>query len=132
MGDAKVRIDKWLWSVRIFKSRSISANACRSNRVKVNDETVKPSSPVAEGDLVNVRKDGFLLSFRVKKLIERRVSAALARPCYENLTPEEELNKYRDWFVGKSSPERREKGAGRPTKRERRDIEQFKDDFFCD
>ncbi len=126
----KVRIDKWLWSVRIFKSRSIAANACRSNRVKINDEIVKPASDVTEGDIVKVRKEGFNLTFKVKKLIERRVSAALAQPCYENLTPPEELNKYRDWFIGKASPERREKGAGRPTKRERREIDQFKDDFL--
>ena len=130
MGATKIRIDKWLWSVRIFKSRSVASDACKSNRVKINDVNVKPAYLVSVGEIVNVKKEGFLLSFEVVKLIEKRVSAAMAQPCYENLTPAEELNKFKDWFIGKSSPERREKGAGRPTKRERREIEWFKGDFF--
>lgn len=123
----KVRIDKWLWSVRIFKSRSIASDACRTNKVKIDDESVKPSYLVGEGEIVMVKKEGFNLKFKVVKLIDKRVSATLAQPCYENLTPEEEFNKFKDWFVGKASPERREKGAGRPTKRERRDLDTFKD-----
>jgi ribosome-associated heat shock protein Hsp15 len=128
----KVRIDKWLWSVRIFKSRSIATDACRSNRVKIKEINVKPSYLVSEGEIVVIKKEGFQLTFKVVRLIDKRVSAALAQPCYENLTPETELNKYKDWFIGKATPERREKGAGRPTKRERREIETFKDDFFMD
>ena len=125
----KVRIDKWLWSVRIFKSRSISTDACKSNKVKIGDKNLKPSYLVRVGEHVNVFKDGFNLTFEVVALINKRVSATLAQPCYKNLTPEDELNKYKDWFVGKGAPERREKGAGRPTKRERREIDGFKDDF---
>ena len=125
----KVRIDKWLWSVRIFKSRSISSDACRTNKVKINEKNVKPSYPVRVGERVHVYKDGFNLTFEVVQLINKRVSATLAQPCYKNLTPEEELNKYKDWYIGKGAPERREKGAGRPTKRERREIDDFKDDF---
>ncbi|MFT6336377.1 MAG: ribosome-associated heat shock protein Hsp15 [Saprospiraceae bacterium] len=124
----KVRIDKWLWSVRIFKSRSISSDACKGNKVKIGDKTLKPSYLVRVGEHVQVFKEGFNLTFEVVALINKRVSATLAQPCYKNLTPEEELNKYKDWFVGKGAPERRERGAGRPTKRERRDIEGFKDD----
>ncbi len=75
-------------------------------------------------------KEGFNLTFEVVALINKRVSATLAQPCYKNLTPEDELNKYKDWFVGKGAPEKREKGAGRPTKRERREIDEFKDDYM--
>jgi ribosome-associated heat shock protein Hsp15 len=130
MSNTKIRIDKWLWSVRIFKSRSIATDACRANRVKVNHINVKASYLVSPGEIINVKKEGFSLTFKVVKLIEKRVSANLAQPCYENLTPEDELNKYKDWFIGKASPERRERGAGRPTKRERRELEWFKEDFF--
>ncbi len=123
----KVRIDKWLWSVRIFKSRSIATDACKSGKVKIGDVNVKPSYLVTREELVQVRKEGFNLLFKVVDLIEKRVSATLAQPCYENLTPEDELNKYKDWFVGKGNPEIRERGTGRPTKRERREIDRFKE-----
>jgi ribosome-associated heat shock protein Hsp15 len=81
---------------------------------------------------VHVRKEGFNLVFIAKALINKRVSATLAAPCYDNITSEEELNKYKDWFVGKAAPERREKGSGRPTKKERREIEEYKDDIYFD
>ena len=123
----KVRIDKWLWSVRIFKSRSISTNACKSGKVKIGEDNVKASTLIVGGEIISVRKNGFNLVFKVVELIDKRVSATLAQPCYEELTPEEELNKYKDWYIGKAAPERREKGAGRPTKRERRIIDKFKD-----
>ena len=128
----KVRIDQWLWSVRIFKSRSLASNACKSNRIKINDKVLKPSFAVSVGDIIQVRKNGFDLIFRIEHVIKKRVSATLAAPCYTNLTSEEELNKYKDWYIGKGRPEIREKGAGRPTKRERREIEEFKEDFLWD
>lgn len=123
----KIRIDKWLWSVRIFKSRSISNDACKSNKVKVSDCIVRPSSYVKVGNIVEVKKNGFNYIYLVKKLIEKRVSATLAAECYENQTSEEELNKFSDWFVGKAKTEIRERGSGRPTKRDRRDIDEFKE-----
>ncbi len=127
----KVRIDKWLWSVRIFKSRTISTAVVKGGGVKINDVKLKPSFLLEGGEIVQVRKEGFNLTFKVLKLIEKRVGAPIAVECYENLTPEEELNKFNEWFVGKARPEFREKGAGRPTKRERRDIDKFKEeDFF--
>jgi len=126
----KVRIDKWLWSVRIFKSRSIATDACKSNKVTIQEKNVKPSYLVRVGERVHVSKDGFNLEFEVVALINKRVSATLAQPCYKNLTSEEELNKYKNWFVGKGAAEKREKGSGRPTKRERREIDGFKDDAF--
>ena len=123
----KVRIDKWLWSVRIFKSRSMATDACKSSKIKVGEQNVKPSYLLQRGETVYVKKNGFNLTFKVVDLLEKRVSAVLAQPCYEDLTPPEELNKYTDWFVGKGRPELREKGAGRPTKKDRREIDRFKD-----
>ncbi len=123
----KVRIDKWLWSVRIFKSRSMATDACKSGKIKIGEQNVKPSYLLKRGEIIAVKKNGFDLSFKVVDLLEKRVSAVLAQPCYEDLTPPEELNKYKDWFVGKGRPEVREKGTGRPTKRDRREIDKFKD-----
>lgn len=123
----KVRIDKWLWSIRIFKSRSISTEACKTNKVKINDAVVKASYLLVEGEIVQVRKEGFNLTLKAIKLIGKRVGAPIAQECYENLTSEEELNKFKDWFIGKAVPERREKGAGRPTKKDRRELDEFKD-----
>lgn len=123
----KVRVDKWLWSVRIFKSRSMASDACRTNKIKIGETILKPSYSLEGGEELIVRKDGFNFVYRVVTLIDKRVSAVLAQPCYENITPAEELNKYQSWFTGKATPERRDKGQGRPTKKERREIEEFKD-----
>lgn len=123
----KVRVDKWLWSVRIFKSRSMATDACKSGKVKIDEQNIKPSYMLKQGEVLHVRKNGFDLTFLVKELLSKRVSAVLAAPCYEDQTPADELNKYKDWFVGKAASERRERGAGRPTKRERREIEDYKD-----
>lgn len=123
----KVRIDKYLWAIRLYKSRSIATEACRDGKVKIGNEPVKSSTMVAVGDTIVVNKEGFRLTYRVTKLIEKRVSAILAKECYEDLTPPEELNKYKNWFIGKGAPERRERGTGRPTKKERREIDDFKE-----
>ena len=122
----KVRVDKWLWSVRIFKSRTMATDACKSKKVKIDDKSVKASYMLSRGETLQVQKEGFNMVFKVVDLIERRVSATLAEPCYENLTPEDEMNKFKSWYVGKAAAEKRERGAGRPTKRERRDIDKFK------
>lgn len=126
----KVRIDKWLWSVRIFKSRTLAADACKEGKVKINAHSAKAAQTIQIGDRVEVKKEGFLMQYKVLGLIEKRVSAPLAQVCYEDLTPPEELNKFKDWFVGKAGAEFRERGTGRPTKRERRVIDQFKSDFI--
>lgn len=126
----KVRVDKWLWAVRIFKSRTLATETCKSKNVAIGEKTVKPSVSVQVGDIVHVKKEGFNMTFKVVQLLEKRVGAPIAITCYENLTSEDEMNKYKDWFVGKAQPERRDRGSGRPTKRERRDLEGFKDGFF--
>ena len=122
----KVRIDKWLWSVRIFKSRSLATKIIQSGKVKIGEKTVKPSYLIKRGERVLVGKNGFEFQFEVVDLIQKRVGAAIAQACYVDHTPEEELNKFKDWYVGKRGVEIREKGTGRPTKRERREIDGFK------
>ena len=123
----KVRVDKWLWSVRIFKSRSQATDACKSGKVKIDGVSLKPSFLLEREVILEVRKNGFDLKFKVVDLLEKRVSAPLAQVCYEDMTPEEEMNKYKNWYIGKAAPERRERGAGRPTKKERRAIDRHKD-----
>jgi ribosome-associated heat shock protein Hsp15 len=125
----KLRVDKWLWAVRIFKTRTLSANNCKKGNIKINGEKAKPSSSVAVGNEVSVQKNGFNLIFQVEKLIAKRVGAPLAVECYLDKTSEEEMNKFKSWFIGKGKPEIREKGAGRPTKKDRRILEDFKDGF---
>ncbi len=126
----KVRIDKWLWSVRIYKSRTLAADEIKSGKVRIGEQLAKPSDNLVEGQIVHVKKEGFNLEFLVKKLIDKRVGAPVAIECYENLTPASEMNKYKAWYVGKLGVEVRERGTGRPTKRERREIDDFKGDRF--
>ena len=128
----KIRIDKWLWSVRVFKSRTLATNACKSGRVKIEEAPVKASAAVEVGQKVQVRKNGFDLEFKVIKLIEKRVGASIAVECYEDLTPPEEMNKFRNWFVGKGQAEMRERGAGRPTKKDRRELDEYKGFLYED
>lgn len=128
----KIRIDKWLWSVRIFKSRTLATEMCKSGKVSIRDSKVKPSHSVAIDDIVEVSKNGYNFRFKVKELLSRRVSAVLAQAAYDDLTPPEELNKYEDWFIGKGSAEKRPRGAGRPTKLDRRNIDRFKQEFYFD
>ena len=124
---SKVRIDKWLWSVRIFKSRTLAAAACKEGKVRIGETAVKASHLLTENDLVTVKKEGFLFQYRALQLIEKRVGAPIAATCYDDITPEEERNKYKSWFLqGAADGAKRDKGAGRPTKKERREIEKFK------
>jgi ribosome-associated heat shock protein Hsp15 len=126
MAGDKIRIDKWLWCVRIFKSRTSATDACKAGKVKLNLGQAKPSTVVTAGDKIELKRNGFTFTFKVNTVLKSRVSAVLAAPCYENITPQEELDKYKSWFTGKGGPERRDKGAGRPTKKDRRFIEEFK------
>lgn len=123
----KVRIDKWLWSIRIFKSRTIATDAVKAGRVRVAGVSVKPSFQIAEGEVVTVKKDGFNFQFRAIQLIEKRVGAAIAVTCYEDVTPQEERDKYLAWFQNSApTTEKRDRGAGRPTKKDRREMDDFK------
>jgi len=118
-----IRIDKWLWAVRIFKTRSSASEACRRGKVMVNNMPVKPSRTIRINDIVSVRKPPVLFSYRVKGLLGKRLSARLVAEYVENITPESELEKLKvkdDFFI------HRDKGAGRPTKKERRTIDRIR------
>ncbi len=130
----KVRIDKWLWAVRLFKSRTLATDTVKKGKVRINEQPVKPSTTVAVGDRLSVQKNGFNLDIEVKELLNKRVGAPKAVTCYANHTSEDEMNKYKDWFVGRTGGgEIREKGTGRPTKRDRRDLDGFKaEDWLLD
>lgn len=122
----KVRIDKWLWSIRIYKSRSVSTEACKSGRVKINGSSVKPSFLLEEGMEVHINKREKKWIVKAINLIEKRVSSAIALTCYEDLSPPEEPSNKLEAFFYRNS-EKRDKGSGRPTKRDRRIIDKFKE-----
>ena len=126
----KIRVDKWLWTVRMFKSRTMASDAVKGGRVKINGAAIKASYNIGRGEVIELKKNGFYFQFKVIELLKNRVADSIAITCYENLTPPEELNKYNEWFVGKGGIEFRERGAGRPTKKDRREIDGFKDDWF--
>ena len=119
-----VRIDKYLWAVRIYKTRTLATEACKKGRVSVDDMPAKPSRTVTAGDVIEVKKVPVLYSYRILDPIEKRVGAKIVDQFVENITPEEELHKLEmqdDFFV------KRDRGAGRPTKRERRLLDDIRD-----
>lgn len=125
MATNEARIDKWLWAARIFKTRTIAADACKNGRVGVNGVNVKPSRMVKEGDTVSVRKPPVTYSFRILQTIEQRVGAKLLPEIYENVTPQDqydllEMNRI-SGFVDRA------RGTGRPTKKDRRAMDAFTD-----
>lgn len=126
----EARIDKWLWAARIFKTRTIAADACRNGRVAVNDVSVKPSRMVKEGDVVSVRKSPVTYSFRILKAIEQRVGAKLLPEILEDVTPQEQYDLLEMTRI--SGFVDRARGTGRPTKKDRRQIDAFTnmEDFF--
>lgn len=125
-----VRIDKYLWAIRIFKTRTIATTACNAGKVKINDQNVKPSYKVKSGDVFKVRVNHQVRTIEVVNIIEKRVGAKIAVECYNDITPEEDKIDFAK--AAFHSPERRDRGAGRPTKKERRDIENFKEEDFDD
>ncbi len=131
----KIRIDKWLWSVRVFKTRSQATDACNAGKVKVNDVSVKPSRKLSVGETVNVRKGPLTIVYKVEKLIEKRVSATLAAECFVDLSPPpppKPIFSKKDAVFYDLPVAYRKRGAGRPTKKERRDLDKLKDDFEDD
>ena len=118
-----VRIDKFLWAVRLYKTRSQASDACKKGSVLINDYTVKPSREMNVNDIFEVKKNPIKYKFRVKELLTNRVGAKLVENYLENLTSEEELFKLE---VNQKMPHfKRERGSGRPTKKERRDIDKL-------
>lgn len=126
----EVRIDKWIWAMRIFKTRTIAAEACKKGRVMVGDVAVKPSRTVKPGDIVSVRKPPVTYSFRVKAVTENRLGAKLVPDYMENITPQSQLDLL-DVIKISGFIDRR-KGLGRPTKREGRQLEEFTSQVFDD
>ena len=120
-----VRIDKWLWAVRIFKTRSIAAEELKKHRVLINGQPVKPSRMVVVGEELDVRKPPIIRTYKVLGLLEKRVGAKLVSEYVVDITPQEELNKIELLHMNVAGI--RERGAGRPTKKERRDLEGFKE-----
>lgn len=121
---AEARIDKWLWAARIFKTRTIAADACKKGRISINGTQVKPSRMIKPGDVINVKKSPITYSFKVLQAIEKRVGAKLVPEIMENVTtPEQyellEMSKI-SGFIDRA------RGTGRPTKKDRRSL----DDFF--
>lgn len=119
----EVRVDKWLWAVRIFKTRTIASEACKKGRVMIENVAIKSSRVIRKGEVIQVRKPPVTFSFKVLELTDKRMGAKLVPEYMENITPPEEyeimeLNRI-SGFVD------RQRGTGRPTKKERRDLEQF-------
>lgn len=115
------RIDKYLWSIRVFKTRSEAAEACHGNKVQLNGTNAKASKTIKEGDVITIRKGPATLSYKVKMALGHRVGAAMVEDYAQNITPESELAKFHapaeTFFVS------RDKGAGRPTKKDRRTLD---------
>ena len=121
----EARIDKWLWAARIFKTRSIAADACKNGRVTLNGVNLKPSRTIKEGDVVSVKKPPITYSFKVLKTIEQRVGAKLLPEIYENVTDPKQYELLQmsriSGFINRAH------GTGRPTKKERRALDAFVD-----
>ncbi|MGL5705268.1 MAG: RNA-binding S4 domain-containing protein [Tannerellaceae bacterium] len=127
---AEVRIDKWLWATRIFKSRSIAVEACKKGRIMIGGTTVKASRMIKIGDVIQVKKPPIVYSFQVLDITERRMGAKLVPNFLKDVTPKEqleilELSKITG-FVDRA------KGTGRPTKKDRRDLTDFTEPIYID
>lgn len=130
MPKSEERIDKWLWAMRVFKTRTIASEACKKGRVSIGGAIVKPSRTIKPGDIIDVRKPPVTYSFKVLALTENRLGAKLVPEYLENVTPQSqydilEMTKI-SGFVD------RRKGLGRPTKRDSRDLSRFKEDNYSD
>jgi ribosome-associated heat shock protein Hsp15 len=121
--DEGLRIDKWLWAIRIFKTRSLASEACKAGKVKVGGQAVKASREVRMNDTFQIGVGPITRVIRVKELLKNRMSAKLAALAFEDLTPEEEYEKLR--LIKDIQQGIRPHGLGRPTKKDRRDLDKF-------
>lgn len=119
----EARLDKWLWAARIYKTRSLAADACKNGRITINGSQAKPARTVKAGDEVGVKKSPITYTFRVKQAIEKRVGAKLLPDVFENITAPEQYELLEmsriSGFVGRA------RGTGRPTKKDRRALDEF-------
>lgn len=125
----EVRVDKWLWAMRVFKTRTIATDACKKERVTIGGTVVKPSRMIKAGDVIDVKKPPITYSFRVKDVTQNRLGAKLVENYLENITPKSQYDILEmsriSGFVD------RRKGLGRPTKRDQRDLSRFKEDTYA-
>ncbi len=124
----KLRIDKYLWAIRLFKTRSLATEACKAGKVKLNGQNVKPSHEVRVGDTYQVQKGIERKIIRVTGLLDRRGDAKTAALHYEDQTPEEDTYAFKSVFHAPTL--KRDRGTGRPTKKDRREIDDLKQDWF--
>lgn len=125
MGDNDIRIDKWLWCIRLYKTRNIATEACHAGKVKMNNEPVKPSHICQVGEVYEISIEQLHKVVEVKELLSNRVNAKLVEQYMTDRTPQEEYERIQ--MVRQYGFEHRDRGIGRPTKRDRREIEEFKD-----
>ena len=123
----ETRIDKYLWAIRVFKTRSDATDACKGGKIRINGADIKPSKCVRPGDIITARKGAITYTYRVIALIDKRQGAKSVPLYAENITPQEELDKLKapveTFFL------KRDRGAGRPTKKERRQMESLWDNL---
>ena len=125
----ETRLDKWLWAARIYKTRGIASDSCKNGKVLLNGSGAKPSKNVSEGDIIEIKQPPIVRKYKVKGIGIKRVSAKLAVDLVEDITPASELDKLRQFRKDPVSVifGHREKGAGRPSKKDRRDIDKLFD-----
>ena len=123
---SSVRIDKWLWAVRICKTRKLSTELCKQHKILINGHPVKPSREVIPGQIVVLKRDGVEWIYKVLQCLDKRVSAPLSSEYKEDITPNETLERLK--IIKRDMMPRRPKGAGRPTKKERRTLEKLAKD----
>ena len=126
----EVRIDKWLWAVRLFKTRTLAAEACKKGKVIIKGIQVKPSRNVKVEDVISIKRNPFLFSFQVLALSENRMNAKLVPDFMKNVTTADQLELIE--LARLSGQNGRDRGAGRPTKKDRRDLEDFTEPDFMD
>lgn len=122
-----VRMDKWLWAARLFKTRALAVDAIKGGKVKINGQAIKPSREVKEGDVIQVQIEQLHKVVQVMLVIHNRVPAKQLKEAYADLTPAEEYERID--FMRAYKAEYRDRGAGRPTKKERRQIERLKEEL---
>ena len=123
--DKQIRVDKWLWAVRIYKTRNQATEACKKGRILIREQPVKPSRVLRINDIVQVKRPPVIYSYKVTGLLAKRLSARLVKDYIENITPESELQKLKvkeTFFIS------RDKGSGRPTKKERRTMDKLREE----
>ncbi len=132
MAKTEVRIDKWMWATRIFKTRTIATDACKKGRITISEQEIiaKPSRMIKVGDIINVHKPPITYKFQVKALTENRLGAKLVPEYLENITPQSQYDLLE--VVKISGFIDRRKGLGRPTKREGRELARFTQDVYDD